>query len=88
MGFFQDVSLHLELGYLNGFSKQLYIALANTLVHNRQVIGWSLRQHMTRYMVIDALNMAWFKRYPSNQARQIFHSDRGAHAPARTTATC
>jgi hypothetical protein len=44
---------------------------------SRQVVGWSLREDMTRDIVIDALRMAWFKRHPSKQAGLIFHSDRG-----------
>ena len=31
-----------------------------------QVVGWSLREDMTRDIVIDALRMAWFKRHPGN----------------------
>jgi transposase InsO family protein len=42
------------------------------------VVGWSLRQDMTREIVIDALRMAWFKRHPSKHAGVIFHSDRGS----------
>ena len=34
----------------------------------RQVVGWSLRQDMTRDIVIDALWMAWFKRHPGKTA--------------------
>jgi putative transposase len=45
---------------------------------NRQVVGWSLREDMTRGIVIDALRMAWFKRYPGKQPELIFHSDRGS----------
>lgn len=45
---------------------------------SRQVVGWSLRQDMTRDIVIDALRMAWFKRHPGKQAGLIFHSDRGS----------
>jgi putative transposase len=41
-------------------------------------VGWSLREDMTRDIVIDALRMAWFKRHPSKQAGLIFHSDRGS----------
>ncbi len=39
-------------------------------------LSWSLRQDMTRDIVIDALRMAWFKRHPSKQAGLILHSDR------------
>lgn len=45
---------------------------------SRQVVGWSLRDDMTRDIVIDALRMAWFKRHPGKQAGLIFHSDRGS----------
>lgn len=45
---------------------------------SRQVVGWSLRDDMTRDIVIDALHMAWFKRHPGKQAGLIFHSDRGS----------
>jgi len=42
------------------------------------VVGWSLREDMTRDIVVDALRMAWFKRHPSKHAGLIFHSDRGS----------
>ena len=45
---------------------------------SRQVVGWSLREDMTRDIVIDALRMAWFKRHPIKQTGLIFHSDRGS----------
>ncbi len=47
-------------------------------VFSRQVVGWSMREDMTRDIVIDALRMACFKRHPSKQAGLIFHSDRGS----------
>jgi transposase InsO family protein len=31
---------------------------------SRQVVGWSLRENMSRDIAIDALRMAWFKRQP------------------------
>lgn len=43
---------------------------------SRQVVGWSMKAHMRREMVIDALRMAWFRRRP--EAGLIFHSDRGS----------
>ena len=49
------------------------------LVFSRQVVCWSLREDMTRDIVIDALRMAWFKRHPRKQAGLMFHSDRGSH---------
>ena len=55
----------------------LFLAVVIDL-YSRQVIGWSLRQEITRDIVIDALRMAWFKRHPSKQAGLMFHSDRGS----------
>lgn len=43
---------------------------------SRQVAGWSMKPHMRRDMVIDALRMAWCRRRP--EAGLIFHSDRGS----------
>jgi transposase InsO family protein len=43
---------------------------------SRQVVGWAMKPHMRREMVIDALRMAWFRRRP--EAGLIFHSDRGS----------
>ena len=43
-----------------------------------QVVGWSLREDMTREIVIDALRLAWFKRHPSQGRGLMFHSDRGS----------
>ena len=45
---------------------------------SRQVVGWSLREDMTRDIAVDALCMAWFKRQPGKHAGLIFHSDRGS----------
>jgi len=55
----------------------LFLAVVIDLF-SRQVVGWSMRQDMTRDIVIDALRMAWFKRHPDPQAGLIFHSDRGS----------
>jgi transposase InsO family protein len=46
-------------------------------LYSRQVLGWSLREDMTREIVIDALRMAWFKRHLSKVSALMFHSDRG-----------
>ncbi len=43
---------------------------------SRQVVGWSMRDHMQASCVTDALRMAWFRRCPD--AGLIFHSDRGS----------
>ena len=66
-----------DITYIATDEDWLFLAVVIDLF-SRQVIGWSLRQDMTRDIVIDALRMAWFKRHPSKQAGLIFHSDRGS----------
>ena len=55
----------------------LFLAVVIDLF-SRKVVGWSMRPDMQRNLVIDALEMAWFKRNPGKKARLIFHSDRGS----------
>jgi len=55
---------------------------------SRKVVGWSMRPDMQRSLVIDALAMAWFKRNPGKKAGLIFHSDRAANTPAKTSTGC
>lgn len=51
----------------------LFLAVAIDLF-SRQVVGWSLRHDLTSNIVINALRMAWFKRYPVKHAVVLFHS--------------
>ena len=53
----------------------MYLAVVIDL-YSRQVVGFSMKERMTRQLVIDALRMAWFRRRPA--AGLIFHSDRGS----------
>jgi putative transposase len=43
---------------------------------SRQVVGWSMKDHMQTSLVKDALSMARFRRRPG--AGLTFHSDRGS----------
>ena len=45
-------------------------------VFSRQVVGWSIADHMRSELVVDALEMACWRRRPTPGA--IVHSDRGA----------
>lgn len=65
----------------------LFLAVVIDLF-SRQVVGWSLRENMTRDIVIDALRMAWFKRHPGKQAGLIFHSDRGCQHASQDSVPC
>ena len=66
-----------DITYIATDEGWLFLAVVIDLF-SRQVVGWSLRQDMTREIVIDALRMAWFKRHPSKEAGLVFHSDRGS----------
>ena len=66
-----------DITYIATDEGWLFLAVVIDLF-SRQVVGWSLRQDMTRDIVIDALRMAWFKRHPGKNAGVIFHSDRGS----------
>jgi putative transposase len=43
---------------------------------SRQVVGWSMKEHMPTSLVKDALTISWFRRRPEDGL--IFHSDRGS----------
>jgi putative transposase len=45
-------------------------------VFTRQVVGWSIADHMRAELVVDALEMARWRRKP--QPGTVVHSDRGA----------
>jgi putative transposase len=53
----------------------LYLAVILDLF-NREVVGWSMKPHMRQELVVEALQMAWFKRRP--EPGLIMHSDRGS----------
>lgn len=44
-------------------------------VYSRKVVGWSMSDHLRTELVVDALEMALWRRKPS--AGLIHHSDRG-----------
>ena len=64
-----------DITYVATDAGWLYLAVVIDLF-SRQVVGWSMKPHMRRELVIDALRMAWFRRRP--EPGVIFHSDRGS----------
>jgi len=48
--------------------------------HSRRIIGWAMDSHMRTELVVDALEMAVWRRKPS--AGLVHHSDRGAQYTA------
>jgi len=66
-----------DLTYIATDEGWLFLAVVIDLF-SRKVVGWSMRPDMQRSLVIDALEMAWFKRNPGKKTELIFHSDRGS----------
>ncbi len=48
--------------------------------HSRRIVGWSMNSHMRTELVVDALEMAVWKRNPA--AGLVHHSDRGVQYTA------
>ena len=66
-----------DVTYIATAEGWLFLAVVIDLF-SRKVVGWSMRPDMQRNLVIDALEMAWFKRNPGKKTELIFHSDRGS----------
>ena len=64
-----------DITYLWSGEGWLYVCCVLDLF-TRRIVGWSIEPHMTREMVLAALNMAYVKRRPPPGL--IFHSDRGS----------
>ncbi len=64
-----------DITYIATDEGWVYLAAVIDLF-SRQVVGWSMKEHMQTSLVKDALSMAWWRRRP--QAGLIFHSDRGS----------
>jgi transposase InsO family protein len=64
-----------DITYIPTDEGWVYLAAVIDL-YSRQVVGWSMQDHMQVSLVEDALTMAYFRRRP--QAGLIFHSDRGS----------
>ena len=66
-----------DFTYISTEEGWLFLAVVIDLF-SRKVVGWSMRPDMRCDLVIDALEMAWFRRSPGKQTGLIFHSDRGS----------
>ena len=64
-----------DITYIATDEGWVYLAAVIDLF-SRQVVGWSMKDHMHTSLVKDALTMAYFRRRPA--AGLIFHSDRGS----------
>lgn len=64
-----------DITYIYTLEGWLYLAVVIDL-YSRQVVGWSMAEHMRTKWVNDALLMAIWKRKPSTGL--IWHTDRGS----------
>lgn len=70
-----DQAWTADITYIGTGEGWLYLAIVLDL-YTRQIVGWAMRERMTKDLVIDALRMAWFRRRPPPGL--IHHSDRGS----------
>lgn len=63
-----------DFTYVRTWQGWLYLAVVLD-VYCRMVVGWSMRDDMKADLVVDALQMAWWRRAPVG--RLIHHSDQG-----------
>lgn len=64
-----------DITYIHTQEGWLYLAVVIDL-YSRQVVGWSMAEHMRAKLVNDALLMAIWKRKPGKSL--IWHTDRGS----------
>ena len=64
-----------DISYLRTHEGFLYLAVVLDL-YSRMVVGWSMKAHLHRDLVLDALVMAVWRRQPKQPV--IIHSDQGA----------
>jgi len=62
-----------DITYIPTWAGFLYLAVVLD-VYSRRVVGWAMANHLRTELVLDALNMAIFRRRPTNV---IHHSDQG-----------
>jgi len=63
-----------DITYIPTLAGFLYLAVVLD-VFSRRVVGWAMATHMRKELVVDALDMAIYRRRPK---RVIHHSDQGS----------
>jgi putative transposase len=70
-----------DITYVPTQEEEGFLYLAFILdTHSRRIVGWSMASHMRTELVIDALEMAVWRRRPS--VGLVHHSDRGVQYTA------
>src|ERR1700678_3405523 len=62
-----------DITYVPTSAGFLFVAIVLD-VYSRRVVGWAMATHLRTELVLDALNMAIYRRKPANV---IHHSDQG-----------
>ncbi len=70
-----DVLWVADITYLRTWEGWLYLAAVQD-TFSRQIVGWSVAEHMRAELVVDALSMAVTRRRPDSGL--IHHSDQGS----------
>ena len=70
-----------DITYIPTQTGWLYLAVVIDL-YSRQVVGWSMANHMRTSLVNDALTMALFKRKPNEGL--LYHTDRGSQYASKS----
>ncbi len=65
----------IDITYIPTWEGWLYLAAVEDL-YSRQIVGWSMSEHLTSRLVVDALEMAVSRRLPGEGL--VAHSDRGS----------
>ncbi len=69
-----------DITYLKLGTKHYFLAVVIDL-YNREVVGWSMKDHMKSDLVIDALKASFLNW--DKKTKIIFHSDRGVQYASR-----
>lgn len=64
-----------DITYIRTFEGWFYLAVVLDL-YSRRVVGWSFSNRMDKSLVLNALQMAYWRRKPAGGL--LFHSDRGS----------
>ena len=65
-----------DITYVRTWAGWLYVAVVVD-AHSRRVVGWSMREDLRAELVVDAIQMALWRRQVS-PGQLVHHSDRGA----------
>jgi putative transposase len=64
--------------YVGSWEGWLYLAFMLDAFSRKEVVGWSMANHLRTELVLDALNMAIHIRRPA--PRLVHHPDRGSQS--------